>query len=252
MSGLEHGLAAAERVILAIDTSEEAQARQLAEVAAGAGATMVKMGLEISSATSWRKCSKIAASEGLGWIADAKIDDISNTTAGIVTNLAALDHPPVGITIHTNSGIDSMLAAQEIAAEAGITMLAVTHLTSIEDAETKLTYGFLRKTLVKRRALRAAQVGIPALVASPKEIRRPIKNTAELAGMITMIPGTRSVNAETHDQKKIETPFNAILDGADLLVIGRQVTEAKKPKKAFKLVVNEIDLALNALSLKAA
>ena len=247
MSELVSGLPAEKRIILAIDKSEKKQAEELAELAHDAGAYVVKLGLEISSATSWKTCSKIAKSNNLDWVADAKIDDISNTTEGIMKNLARLKHPPVGVTIHTNSGLKSMEAAQAIAEKEGMKMLAVTHLTGIEDEETKMTYGFLRKTLVKRRALQAARAGIGGLVASPREIAKPLKSTSELVEMFTMIPGTRSPGADAHDQKNALTPYNAIVAGADTLVIGRQVTESSDPSAEFMLVAQEIDLALKVV-----
>lgn len=251
MSELVAGLPAEKRIILAVDTSEKKQAEKLAALAHDAGAFVVKMGLEISSATSWERCSKIAKAHKLDWVADAKIDDISNTTKNTVINLAKLKHPPVGITIHTNSGYHSMHAAQAVAGAEGITMLGVTHLTSITDEETKVTYGFLRRTLVKRRANMAADAGIGGLVASPREISL-IRKNPNTTDMFTMIPGTRSVGEDAHDQKNALTPYNAILAGADSLVIGRQITENENPGAAFIAVVEEINLALNSLTERAA
>jgi len=245
--GLEKGLPAQERVILAVDTSERAVATRLIAVAKDAGARAVKMGLEISTAESWAWCSRTTGRAGVDWVADAKIDDISNTVAGAVRNISRLPHPPVGITIHTNSGMDSMKAAQEIAEAEGITMLGVTHLTSIKDDETKLVYNMLRRPLVRKRALSAAKAGIGGLVAAPVEVGAVIQKRAELRDMITMIPGVRSTGAEVHDQNNTGTPFQAIYDGADLLVIGRQVTGAEDPINAYQAVVHEIQQGLNAV-----
>jgi orotidine-5'-phosphate decarboxylase len=123
-------LPARERIILAIDTSREEDAERLATVAQEAGARFVKLGLELSSATSWRYCSELAAAHNLDWVADAKLDDIPNTVVGAVKNIKGLEHPPFGITMHTTAGSEAMRLAQE-EAEA-IKMLGVTVLTSIK------------------------------------------------------------------------------------------------------------------------
>lgn len=246
MPGLEQVLIPEQCVILAVDTSEEARARQLAGIARSAGASIIKEGLEISSATSWATCADIAAEAELDWVADAKIDDIPNTTAGIVRNLAKLSHPPLGITVHCNSGVDSMRAAQEIAGETGITILGVTHLTSIDEKETKSTYRFLRHTLVRRRLDKALEAGIEGYVSSPLEVKKVVSKHQEYQGLYGMIPGARSKEADSHDQKNTDTPFAAMLYGASGLVIGRQVTGSADPAEAFMRVTREIGEGIDA------
>lgn len=238
-------LSAEERIVLAVDASTRQKALPLLAMAREAGAPFVKLGLELSSAPdlSWRECSRLAKTQRLGWVADAKIHDIPNTTAGIVRNLVALDHPPAAITIHASSGRKSMEAAQEIAGEAGVTMLAVTQLTSIPDGETQITHGMSASSLVSRLAGSAARAGVEGLVCSAQELAM-IRSDAETAGLTTMIPGTRSVGADRGDQSRVMTPGEAILNGADFLVIGRQVSQAQDPAEAFAAVVSEIQESL--------
>ncbi len=249
---LDQNLSAVERVFLAVDTSDIKRARELATIAHEAGAAVLKEGLELSSAYSWEVCSEIAWQEGLDWVADAKIDDIPNTTAKIVLNLAKLEHPPIGITIHANSGIDSMRAAQEIAEDSEIKMLAVTHLTSVDDEETKETYGFLRNTLVKRRLKAAVRANVGGLVCSPRELNKVVGRSEDFSRMFSMIPGTRSLGADAQDQKNTTTPYQAIVAGASSLVIGRQVTEAENPAEEFNKVTAEIQAGLEAVQAKRA
>lgn len=247
MLELSQNLKANERLFLAIDTSDIERARELARIAHEAGASVLKEGLELSSAYSWKTCSEVAFDEGLDWVADAKIDDIPNTTAGIVRNLAKLKHPPSGITIHANSGQDSMTIAQEIAGEFGIKMLAVTHLTSIGDRETEMSYGFKRDRLVRSRLDAAYSSGISGLVCSPRELEKVVAHNVLFSGMFSMIPGTRSLGIESQDQKNTSTPFQAIKAGASALVIGRQVTGADNPRVEFGKVVAEIQAGLDVL-----
>jgi orotidine-5'-phosphate decarboxylase len=257
MIELGNNLPAEQRCVMAIDTSETARAAELAGIAQAAGTAVIKAGLELgmSPDAGWPFCSENAAEHGLDWIADAKIHDIPNTARAAVRELARLEHPPTGITIHAHSGVSSMEAAQEEAVKTGITLFGVTELTSISEEDLRTTYDSvlealgvkfmtanieLRKILVKAMALDVARAGLAGLVASAKELGDPIQFDARLRNKVTLIPGTRSKGADANDQKNVLTPGDAILAGASLLVIGRQVTDAADPVGALRLVVDEV------------
>jgi orotidine-5'-phosphate decarboxylase len=267
MIDLRGELSAAQRVVLAVDTSDLGRARELASLAHDAGASLIKQGLELASApgSSWEFSSQNAAEAGLDWVADTKGDDISATMGGLIKNIVRLDHPPVAITMHTHAGIDSMREAQKITAEHGIVMLGVTELTSVKEEELRRQFGFVlaklglgelprelleqenvvRKAMVHMRGSEAKKAGLSGLVASAKELINPIKSDPELATMFTMIPGTRSPGAAVHDQNNVEIPEEAIAKGADLLVIGREVTGSNDPSGAFKNVEKGIQRGLD-------
>jgi len=245
MVALTPELAPEQRIIGAIDTSDITEAHRLLTILAGAGAAFVKLGLEASTrlepeTDGWRRCSILADTYGMEWVADAKLYDISNTVEKTVSNIInAGPKPPVGLTIATRSGIDSMRLAQEVANEKKTTMLGVTVLTS-HSAEEVLEYeGKTPREVVWNEARRAVAAGIGGVVCSGQEVGM-LKNLARTRGLFTMIPGTRSTDAETHDQKRSVTPTEAIADGADLLVIGRQITKAEDPAAAFAALVEEI------------
>ncbi|MBI2009049.1 orotidine-5'-phosphate decarboxylase [Candidatus Saccharibacteria bacterium] len=235
-------LPARERIILAIDTSKEADAERLARIAQEAGARFVKLGIELSSATSWRYCSELAAGHGLDWVADAKLDDIPNTVVGAVKNIKALEHQPLGITMHATAGAEAMRTAQEEAED--IKMLAVTILTSIEDEEVKKIY----RVPVGQKVMELARDIVAAkalgIVSSPLEVGM-IKGDPETRNLFAMIPGTRSATAEHDDQARVGTPAAAIKDDADLLVIGRQITQSEDPAQAYEELVEEIEGAIS-------
>lgn len=245
MPTLAPNLPAEHRVNLAIDVADVAGAEKHLAIAKNAGARVVKMGLEFATNNSWREASAVTEEAGLDWVADAKVDDIPNTTKGAVKAIANLPHPPVGITIHAKSGIDSLKAAQEIAEEKGIMLLAVTHLTSIGEEETYDTYELSPEDLVLRLARNAVRAGVEGLVCSAQELT-VVKADPETGQLFTMIPGTRSATADKGDQKRSTTPQQATEDGADLLVIGRQVTGDENPAEAFTAVVDEIQIGLSA------
>jgi orotidine-5'-phosphate decarboxylase len=234
-------LSARERIILAIDTSRREDAERLVVVAEQAGARFVKMGLELSSAESWLYCSRLAARHGLNWVADAKLDDIPATVVGTVRNIIGLAHPPFGITMHITAGMEAMKAAQE---EAGrVKILGVTVLTSIKDDEAKRLYGVPARQKVMELARDAAAAGLAGIVSSPLEVGM-IKSNPETQDLFAMIPGTRSASAVHGDQARVGTPAAAIQAGADLLVIGRQITQAENPALAYEALVAEIGAVL--------
>ena len=238
-----------ERIILAIDTSESEHAAGLIRIARDSGALYVKMGLELASATSWRHCSELASDTGVDWVADAKLCDISNTVAKTVSNISNLAHPPFGITMHVSSGREAMRVAQE---EAGrIKMLGVTVLTSLTSEDVREIFYDNPATraeagasgLVPEKVLRLAKIaveaGLKGLVCSPQEVGA-IKSDPATASLFTMIPGTRSIGVDSHDQSRRTTPAEAIRDGADLLVIGRQIIKAADPALAYSSLVEEL------------
>lgn len=143
--------------------------------------------------------------------------------------------------MHATAGQEAMRQAQ-IEAES-IKMLGVTVLTSIKEDECLDVFGAPPDAKVMDLASNAVDSGIDGIVASPLEVGL-IKRNRYTQNLFAMIPGTRSQNADVQDQKRTTTPGAAIRDGADLLVIGRQVTKAEDPTMAYEAVVAEIEAAL--------
>lgn len=89
----------------------------------------------------------------------------------------------------------------------------------------------------------AAYAGLQGVVSSPREIHA-IKKDPATKDLFAMIPGTRSSAISHADQARVGTPTTAIQDGADLLVIGRQITQAEDPAQAYEALVAEIEGAM--------
>ena len=171
-------------------------------------------------------------------MADAKLDDIPNTVQRAVANLCDRRHPPVGITVHTNSGPEALRRAQQ---EAGLVkILGVTVLTSLTEADSQRMYKQTIAQAVGQRAQLAAEVGVKGLVASAQELEL-VKANPRTSSLFTMIPGIRPANFGHQDQKRTATPAEAIAAGADLLVIGRPIHGAAEPAQAFKAIVAEME-----------
>jgi orotidine-5'-phosphate decarboxylase len=135
-----------------------------------------------------------------------------------------------------------MRAAVEGKANSNLQLLAVTVLTSFgpEDMEDLGFHGEIAE-LVERRARKAVECGIDGLVASPLEAAA-LRHIVG-ANTILVTPGVRSPGAAKGDQKRVATPAEAIRDGADYLVIGRQITRAADPAAEAARVLQEIAAA---------
>ena len=132
-----------------------------------------------------------------------------------------------------------MRAAVAGAKGTGLRLLAVTVLTSCDDADLlEAGYRFGVVEMVRRRAEQAQALGVDGVVASAEEaagVRAAIGQS-----MIVVTPGIRPAGAEAGDQKRVATPASAIRNGADYLVVGRPITTAPDPRKAAAAIVAEI------------
>ncbi len=138
-----------------------------------------------------------------------------------------------------------MQAAVEGRGDSATKLLAVTVLTSFDqDDLADLGYETPIADLVDLRVKNARASGINGIVCSPLELKR----VRALAGpdMKLVIPGVRSAGADKGDQKRVATPAEAMQDGADYLVIGRQVTRSADPHRACEEILSEIEAPLPA------
>jgi orotidine-5'-phosphate decarboxylase len=137
-----------------------------------------------------------------------------------------------------------MRAAVKARTGGGPGLLAVTALTSMDDADFRAA-GYTKAVadLVAERARDARDIGMDGIVCSPREaaaVRRIIG-----AEMAIVTPGIRPGGADSGDQKRIMGPAEAILAGADFLVVGRPVTAAADPAGAASAIVEDIEQALS-------
>jgi orotidine-5'-phosphate decarboxylase len=133
-----------------------------------------------------------------------------------------------------------MKAAVEGKQNSKLRILAVTVLTSYDDADLAAAgYEMTVKELAGARAAQARDIGIDGLVCSAEEAVS-IRDIAG-PGMVLVTPGIRPAGSATGDQKRIMTPARAIEAGADYLVVGRPILEARDPKAAADAIVAEIE-----------
>jgi len=169
--------------------------------------------------------------------ADSKLHDIPNTVANSVKRLS--DSGADLITVHASGGIKMLEAAATNSSSSKI--LAVTALTSLSETDTKTVYGKQPSDLVIAFAKLAHSAGVPGIVCSPLELEL-LNSNAELKQLLKVTPGIRpSSYDKADDQTRVATPLGAINAGADLLVIGRPITQFKdSPQQAIDLLNSEL------------
>jgi orotidine-5'-phosphate decarboxylase len=229
-------LAPRDRLIVALDTPDAGEARRLVE-RIGEGAAFYKVGMELAYGGGLTLVSEFAAA-GKQVFLDLKLHDIPNTVERAAAQAAKLG--PKFLTVHGYP--QTMRAAVAGAKGSGTRILAVTVLTSYDDADLfDAVYRFGVVETVKRRAEQALSLGVDGLVASAAEA----VELRQLIGAATLLvtPGIRPSGDAAGDQKRVATPAEAIEAGADYLVVGRPVTHAADPRAAAEAIVAEIDQA---------
>jgi orotidine-5'-phosphate decarboxylase len=230
-----------DRLIVALDTSDVGEASRLVE-RIGNAAVFYKIGMELAYSGGLPLVSELAAA-GKQVFLDLKLHDIPNTVERATAQAAKLGAK--FLTVHAYP--QTMRAAVRGAKESGMQVLAVTVLTSYDDADLfDAVYRFGVVETVRRRAEQALELGVDGLVASAAEAAMARQTVG--AGLILVTPGIRPEGAAAGDQKRVATPAEAMRNGADYLVIGRPVTQAPDPRAASEAIVAEIGAALTSLA----
>ena len=203
-----------------------------------------KVGLELLMGEGPAVVSQVAAL-GAPVFVDAKLHDIPNTVAGAAARLGSIGAR--WVTVHASGGEVMMRAAVEAlsaGAEGGAGVLAVTVLTSLDEAALKAV-GFGREAADQAAAMArlAAAAGAEGVVCAVPEAASVKALGLDL---IVATPGIRPAGSELADQRRVATPGDAIGAGADLLVVGRPITAASDPIAAAVAVSKEIAAAVSA------
>ena len=159
---------------------------------------------------------------------DYKISDIPNTCVSTIRAIKDLKFNY--ITIHINSGFEALRKAREVVGRTKL--IGVTILTSLDNKAIK-EIGFSKnvKELVLHQAELATKAKLDAIVCSAQEVK--IVKRVFKKEIIT--PGIR-LNSKRNDQKRVLTPNEAYKNGADWLVIGRDITKGSIKNNIQKLI----------------
>jgi len=220
---------ARDRLVVAADLSSRDDILHLVDELRGA-VGMFKIGLQAFIANGPSLVREIVAS-GEKVFLDLKIHDIPNTAGHAVAEADALGASIA--TVHASGG-EAMLRA---CANTRALVLGVTILTSLDDDDVE-RIGFEGSAMESAvRLARLAQgSGLRGVVASPHEIASIREACGD--GFVILTPGIRPAGENACDQRRTMTPRDAIRAGADYIVVGRPITNAKGRREAALQIVD--------------
>jgi len=218
-------------LIIALDVETADEARSIVR-SLGDAASFYKVGLELYASAGMDFVRELK-SRGHRVFLDLKFHDIGETVKRAVVQIsrAGADF----LTIHATRQV--MQAAVAGRGDSSLKLLGVTVLTSVDDQDLiEDGYSCSVADLVEKRVRNAIAEGVDGIVCSPVEVAK-VRAIADRAILVT--PGVRSAGASIGDQKRVATPAAAIANGADYLVIGRQVTRAADPRAEALRILDE-------------
>lgn len=226
-------IAARDRLIVALDLPGVAEAEAMI-ARLGPAVSFYKIGMELAYGGGLPLAEKLIA-DGKQVFLDLKLHDIPNTVQRAAAQVARMG--ATFLTVHAYP--QTMKAARAGVADSGLKILAVTVMTSYDDADLQAAgYGLGVADLVARRARQAKDAGVDGLILSAEEVAA--QRAALGPDMLLVTPGIRPAGADVGDQKRVMTPARAISLGADHLVVGRPVMQAADPRAAAEAIVAEI------------
>ena len=217
-----------ERLIAALDVPTAADARALVE-RLGASVRFYKIGLELSTSGGYFELLDWLVKRGNRVFCDLKLYDIPETVRRAVANLRG--RGVTFLTVHADRG--AMGAAVKEKGE--VKVLAVTVLTSTGPAElAEMGYAGKLEDLVLARARAAAESGCDGVIASGLEVSGIKANFG--AKLLAVTPGIRPAGGDAADQKRVVDVAQAFRNGADYIVVGRPIRDAKDPAAAAEAI----------------
>ena len=225
-----------DQLIVALDVPELDQARQLVTTL-GDTVNFYKVGMELVYGQGFGFIKELT-SAGKKVFLDLKLHDIPNTVQKATEQIARL-----GVTFLTvHAYPQTMRAAKAGSLSSAMRILGVTVMTSYDDQDLRdAGYDKAVRDVVRLRAEAARDIGIGGLILSPEEVAAMRAHIGR--DLLLVTPGIRPADSASDDQKRFMTPKDAILAGADHLVVGRPVTKAKHPQEAAQAILADIQSA---------
>lgn len=225
-----------ERLIVGLDVPTVAEAEKIVREMDGA-AGFFKIGYQLAFAGGLDFARELA-SGGTRIFLDMKLLDIDNTVARGVEAIARMGMSM--LTVHAYPRV--MRVAAEAAKGSGLTILAVSVLTSMDARDMEEAgYACDPRTLVERRAGQALAAGVGGIVCSAAEAAAVRAIVGPEMAIVT--PGIRPAGSEHGDQKRVMTPADAIRAGASHLVVARPIVGAVDRRKAALSILAEMQEA---------
>jgi orotidine-5'-phosphate decarboxylase len=232
-----------DRLILSLDVPGRVEALEVLKKA-GNRISTIKVGLELIY-NEGLEIVDLVKKAGYKVMLDAKLMDIPNTISGAARGISKLDVSI--ITLHTFGGSSMIKNANETLSEISRQnnknkplFFGVTVLTSLDDKDLE-SFGFDIKymDLVLRMAKIGVDSGIDGIVCSPNEVGFLRKNLG--LNFLIATPGIRLSEESATDQKRVNTPEKAIIDGADYIIVGRPIIKSRDIQNTIDLFLEKIE-----------
>lgn len=230
-----------ERIIFALDFPETAKAISWVEKL-DKHINFFKVGLQLFLAGGWNIVDRIV-NRGNKVMLDLKFFDIPETVGLAVSQLH--DRGVTFATVHGNTPI----IESAVSAKGEVKILAVTVLTSFDNKDME-EMGSVKSVqdLVLIRARKALSLGCDGIVSSPLEVLAMRKNYGSNFFVVT--PGIRpglNRDVEKDDQRRVATAKEAMINGADHVVIGRPISTSPDPLYTVGVIQREISEGLELI-----
>ena len=165
---------------------------------------------------------------------DLKLHDIPNTVRRAVRSAeeAGADY----LTVHTLGGKEMLVSAREGSDK--VRLIGVTILTSHSEDYLRFLrteFGSIGEMAISLAKL-AKEAGLEGIVCSAREAGE----LKEKTGLLTVVPGIR-VSKDREDQRRVATPELAVREGADILVVGREIINSEDPVKKAEEILRRIE-----------
>ncbi|GAK46322.1 orotidine 5'-phosphate decarboxylase [Tepidicaulis marinus] len=225
-------------IFCGLDTHDLDEAERLAKTLVPVVGGL-KIGLEFFYAFGRSGYERIAET-GVPIFLDLKLHDIPNTVAGGIRSLLSLQ--PAIMNVHASGGIEMMKRARGVVEEEGDGrpwLIGVTLLTSLDAGDiARLGAQGSPSDQVRRLAAAAQEAGLDGVVCSPQEVEVLRQDCGSDFKLI--VPGIRMKGESADDQKRVMTPSDALVHGADILVISRPIIRAADPAAAVENILADL------------
>jgi orotidine-5'-phosphate decarboxylase len=225
-----------ERLILALDVPSVAQAREIVAELDGV-VSFYKIGMWLLFQRETDALIDDLLARGHKIFLDYKMYDIGETVKRGVESAARR-----GISFVTVHGDrDIIKAAVDGRGDAGLKLLAITVLTSLDDAALAgMGYRLTVPELIELRVKTALECGCDGIIASAHDNPDQIRRAANAEALLIATPGIRLATGRTDDHRRVADPASAIARGADYLVVGRPILEAADSAAAARNIIAEM------------
>ena len=206
------------KIIFALDVPTLREAEKLVVLLEDQVA-MFKVGLELFVKYGSATISMIKDLTDVGVFLDLKLHDIPTTINRTLEQIKKLDVDLT--TVHVDALTDEV------------------ELTDNVIGVTVLTSEYIRLVTLLRKSVVAKEHGCKGVICSASEA--PLIRDWCGKEFLTVTPGIRLNNSETHDQKRVSTHLEAAKAGVDYMVIGRAIRDSVYPRATAKMINEEIE-----------